>query len=163
MKKNKLTIFLVAVILMLTVYYIKMPDGSETGGGGGSGPDIDVVQKHPEFATMREEIIRDRTDLLDQLALVLGSSSSSLSDKETALETMQAVSTLTQMELVFERTIGNLGFDDSLVVVGGGIVRIHILTETFTVDEFVEIAVMAQQKFGRALTVNIEIHRPSQL
>lgn len=155
MKKNKITILLVACVLMLTVYYIQMPtDNNVNNPTNDDGNHMVIGESY--FASRRAEIVSSRTELFDQLNLIIGNDTSTMQDKEMALSTMNEITTLQEKEIAFEKMIKNLGYNDCLVYANNQVVKIDILTDDFSVEAFVEIAVMAKSHFDRNYVVNID-------
>ena len=158
MRKNKITILLVACVLMLTVYYLNIPSNSNYNEPVNNTQNNEPVGTTSYYISFREEISTSRTVMFEQLNLILGNDASSIEDKELALNTMSDMTTLQEKELMLEKMIKNLGYDDCLVYANDKTIKINILSEEFTVDQYIEVAVMAKSHFDRSYTVNIEVN-----
>lgn len=155
-KRNKLSIFLLAVVLMLTVYYVNSND-----------PDIEITpevsltdnnSRYQVFQSMRDSLTEERTSKLTELEEIISSETSSLEEKEIALETMTNLSNLTEKEISLETAIINIGYKDALVEVEDKDIYISILNEEeFDVANFVELAVIAKNQFGSDYIVSIDL------
>ncbi len=142
-KKNKLSLFLLAVVMMLSIYYINMPN--ETSKPTGS---EDVVTKYPEFAQMRLEILEKREALVSEFENVLASSTTTNTDKNEAYLSMQEVLELTENEVLIETFIMDLGYLDCLVQHDEDVINVYILNYVFTYEQTEEIYILVSEVFG---------------
>ncbi len=150
-KKNKLSIFLLAVVMMLSVYYINMPSESNVPTGS-----EDVVTKYPEFAAMRLEILQAREELVVEYENVLASADTSNTDKNEAYLSMQEVLQLTENEILVETFIMDLGYLDCLVQHDDDTINVYILNYKHTYEYFVEVTSITTSVFGSNYQVGIK-------
>lgn len=158
-KRNKLSIFLVAVVIMLTIYYIKTPTNTNSTNIGGGNKPVSSVERYPLYAETRINISKTRTTMIEESEAVLASSTTTVKEKETALETIANLNELTEKEITVETAIKNIGYQDTLVNASGLDVKIRILTENFTPEDFVAVAMLAKEEFGKDCKVSIEINQ----
>ncbi len=152
-KKNKLSLFLLAVVMMLSIYYINMPEEntvtlpttSET-----------VVTKYPEFATMRLELLEEREKLVVEFENVLASASTSNSDKNDAYISMQEVLELTENEVLAETFITDLGYVDCFVGMEDQTISVYILNFIYSYEEFEEVCLIVTGIFGANYKVSVK-------
>lgn len=153
MKKNKLSMFFVALALTLTVYYFTIPNINTTN----VEPNTTVSTEYDGFKTRREEIILERDELLFQLDLIIIDDSTSLDSKKLALQTMAEISALTNKEYEVEGIIEDMGYKDVLIYVDEELINVSIIADEFSNEEFVEIATNVKLEFGEMYDVSIEI------
>ncbi|MFI3329842.1 MAG: SpoIIIAH-like family protein [bacterium] len=149
-KKNKLSIFLLAVVMMLSVYYINMPNETTTPTTSPS-----IVTKHPEFATKRLEILETREELVVEFENVLASADTSNTDKNEAYLSMQEVLQLTENEILLETFIMDLGYLDCLVQYEDDLLLVYVLNYVHTTQSFVEVSMITSSVFENDTQVRI--------
>lgn len=152
LKKNKLPIFLLALVLMLSVYYIndsKEPTSDpNTGAVGGE-------SKYAQYAKSRLELLEERTGKIEEYETEIASGTLTNVQIENYMNLVNNVYELGYTEVALENEIIALGYDDVLVFVENNIVNIDILTDSFTPTEFVSIALLSKTKFDSNFTVTI--------
>lgn len=151
-KKNKLSLFLLAVVMMLSVYYINMPETEDSTGEVGSG---DVVTKYSDFAEQRLEILAAREELILEFENVLASADANTEAKDVAYTSMQDVFELTEKEVALEQSVMDMGFLDCLVQAEDQTVVVTILTASSTTDDFIAIKLMTSEAFGSTYRLSI--------
>lgn len=151
LKRNKLSIFLLAVVAMLTVYYVKTDKGVE----------IDTISNNHEssvryYQETRDSINDARASLIMEYESIIASNTD-VSLKQDALDNLENITTLTEKEIALEYQIINMGYDDALVEVVSKDKRISIsiLADEFSNDEFINIAVLALNTFNTSYVVDI--------
>lgn len=144
-KKHKLSLFLLAMVAMLSVYYIMIPEEGPTAPVDAA-PDGFV--RYQQFGQMRLEIIDDRNSQVAVYEEKIVSATVSLTDVEEYILEIETLTTLTEKEVYLESIIVDLGFEDSLVFLEDDVVNISVLAENFTVEEYIEIATVAKEEFG---------------
>ncbi len=152
MRRRKITMMLLVMFSMLSVYYVntKSPKVIETNG------EPEVVE-YEEFVLTREQILAERNTLLVQLDIIIASEEMSIESKEMALETMVNISKLTHNELSAEDQILELGYDDVLVHFDQGTIKISLLAEDFSTSEFITVSTITKLIFGEEYSVSVEI------
>ena len=150
-KKHRLSLFLLAMVGMLSVYYVLMPEDSpskpvannEDGG----------FVRLSEFAEARLQILDERKAEIATYEAKITQASVSLTDVEDYILEIDAITKMTEKEVYLETIIVNLGFEDSLVYKEDGVINISVLAEEFTVKEYIEINKLAKAEFGADMIV----------
>lgn len=153
-KKHKLSLFLLAMVAMLSVYYVLMPqDGPTAPVSGDSGG----VVRYQDFAQMRLEILDERNTQVASYEAKIIEATVSLTDKEEYIMEIETLTTLTEKEVYLETVIVNLGYEDSLVYLAEGVLNISVLANSFTVEDYVEVALIAKEEFGKDTLVVVNL------
>lgn len=144
-KKHRLSLFLLAMVAMLSVYYVLMPDdgpaapvGAEPGG----------FERYQQFGQMRLEIIDERNSQVAVYESKITEATVSITEVENYLLEIATLTTLTEKEVFLESVIVDLGFEDSLVYFEDNVLTISVLSEKFTANEYIEIAKASKEEFG---------------
>ncbi len=157
-KRNSISLFLIALIAMLSVYYLNTPtvpnDLNE------NGDDTVAVQgdSFELFENYRLELDFSRNELISQLKLVLASEEISLSEKNDALDAMQKITETMESELNFEVSIkSDTDYDAVFVHLNAEEMKvtINILSDEHSVSEANSLILKAKQEFGVAFDVII--------
>ncbi len=151
LKKNKLPLFLLALVVMLSVYYIndtKTNKNNEIQNTSGS-------IKYHTYAESRLEVMKNRTKDIEGYEAVVASGELSSTEVENTLLKVDAIYKLNYSEVALENEIIALGYDDVFVYVADGKVNIDILTDTFSQTEFVNVALLSKAKFDTNYIVTI--------
>lgn len=151
LKKNKLPLFLLTLVVMLSVYYIndtKTNKNNETQNTSGS-------IKYHTYAESRLEVMKNRTKDIEGYEAVVASGELSSTEVENTLLKVDAIYKLNYSEVALENEIIALGYDDVFVYVADGKVNIDILTDTFSQTEFVNVALLSKAKFDTNYIVTI--------
>lgn len=138
LKRNKLSIFLLAVVAMLTIYYIRMPKEEE--------PIVHQEEtRYSEFVSKRESIVANRTTALETLSLSISAGE----NVNNLIDEYNTLSGLTEREIELEKTLRTIGFIDALVCVtlNEGI-EVSIYSEDFSKNQYVMVRAMAIEEFG---------------
>lgn len=152
LKKNKLSLFLLAVVMMLTIYYVNMPNQKEPELPVDNTP---VEERYAAFAERRLSLIEQRNDAIVELEVVLSDENISLSEKEKALNDLYEMMALTEKEILTEASIVGMGFEDAIVVFTEKEIKIEILTAEFTPAEYLAVARAVKAHFGKAYFVSV--------
>lgn len=150
-KKNKLSIFLFAVVAMLTVYYIKNPGDEEPAGDG-----VETVRYYQDE---RDSINEIRASLIVELEGIVSSSEVGIDEKEIAINKMSEINGLTESEIALENQIINMGYQDCLIQASldNKSVNVDLIDSEVTKDEFIEISRIVSTRFSDyKMTLNYE-------
>lgn len=148
-KKNKLSIFLLAVVAMLTVYYIKNPNSDEP----------NTIETSRYYQDERDDINNERETQILNLEEIISSKETNLTEKEKAINEMAILSSTTQNEIILEKKIISLGYNDCLVQIDNDIkdVNVSLLTKELSKEQFIEIAKIISAKCGNyGISLNYE-------
>lgn len=158
-KKHRLSLFLLALVAMLSVYYVMMPTADDTSLVGGEG---ESEVRYQEFAELRLEILSDRKSQVAIYEAKITETTTSIKEVEACLLEIETITSLTENEVNFEKTVINLGYEDSLVFLSGTDLNIMVLTEEkYTNEKFVEIALLGKEMFGTDVYVSVNFVNPS--
>lgn len=150
-KKHRLSLLLLAMVAMLSVYYVLMPGDSPTA------PVVNdedgVIIRYSEFAEARLQILEARNGEVAEYEAKIIEAKVSLTDVEDYMLEISAITKLTENEVYLETTIVNLGYEDTLVFVDEGVINISVLGDDFSVVEYIEINKLAKTQFGTDLIV----------
>ena len=151
--QGKVTIFMIVMIVMLSIYYFALPDNKQ--------PEEQTPppQQQPvsEFAELRELRQEARETMIQQLYANIVSAEVSIDDKNAAMDTIRVLNELTLSEGQLESQLTNIGFNDAFVKASTNKVDIAILSESLSFEEVNEIILMAKAKFGTSSTVVVEL------
>ena len=144
-KKHRLSLFLLAMVAMLSVYYVLMPDD-------GPAAPVDVepggFERYQQFGQMRLEIIDERNSQVAVYESKITEATVSITEVENYLLEISTLTKLTEKEVFLESVIVDLGFEDSLVYFEDNVLTISVLSEKFTANEYIEIAKASKEEFG---------------
>lgn len=161
-KKNKLPLFLLAVVMMLSAFYIIAPknDGSLPSGGGG----LDPTPTNSYFAEERLNILDERSTIINELESQIASGDLSVVQITNALEEINRIMNLKYLEVELETAIVSLGYEDVLIEqydkdinLGTEVtpiyktvsmVDIKIVDDQMTPTEYIQISKMVKSKLG---------------
>lgn len=151
LKKHRLSLFLLAMVGMLSVYYVMMPGDSPTvpvlnDSSGG-------IVRYSDFAEARLSILDERKAEVATYESKIIDKSVALTDVEDYILEINAITKLTEKEVYLESIIINLGFEDSLVFKDADVINISVLADEFTVSEYIEINKLAKAEFGNDVIV----------
>ncbi len=154
--QGKVTIFMIVMIVMLSIYYFMLPDNDTKVGQKTTTKTSQTINKSEEFEQLRAELNEHRQTMISSLQGVLSSPNVSVEEKNTAIEAIQKIQTLTQNESLLELQIINLGYDDCFVKATETDVNVSVYVDNLTLEEVNEIILMAKNQFG--MTINVVVH-----
>ena len=155
LKKHKLSLFLLAMVCMLSVYYILMPQDDE--------PNLPVSKiegetRNEQFAKMRLDIIDERNTEVALYESKIVDVTTGLADIERYVLEIEKVVAITEREVFIEGVIINLGYEDSLVYLDEfENLHISVITEKFDVKDYIEVALLAKDEFGPKTLVTVNL------
>ncbi|MBQ3001880.1 MAG: hypothetical protein IJD76_05360 [Bacilli bacterium] len=147
-KKNQFALVFLTLVTMLAVWYVKTPTQAEK--EDTNVPVVDVIEtgRLNELAKMREELINERNDQMSVWNEVIASGDASAQEKDNALKEKEKLSSLTELETLFELEVINLGYRDSFVEVNEYGVEILVVAEEDSYTSANEIVLMAFNYFS---------------
>jgi stage III sporulation protein AH len=155
--QGKVTIFMVVMIVMLSIYYFALPDNRGVDVGTTTTTQTDeTINKSEEFEQLRADLSDNRQEMITTLQGVLASTSVSVDDKNIAIDTIQKIQTLVQTEGILETQIINLGYDDVFVRATDNEVNVSVYVDNLTIEEVNEIILMAKTQFGPAKNIIVQ-------
>ena len=112
-KRNQVSLILLAVIMMLTIYYISTTPGNED--------PVDEVsligdfETSEEYVTMRMSVEEERNQLILVFQDIIGDSGSSMDEKTLAINAMQEMVKTSEKEQLLDIEIVSFGYYDAFV------------------------------------------------
>jgi hypothetical protein len=153
-KKYRVSLFLLALVAMLSVYYVMTP-----GDTGPSAP-VDSItgdERYQEFAEMRLRIIDERNEQVALYETKIIEASTQSVVEEYMLE-IDAITTLTEKEVSVEEIIMHEGYEDVLVYYSDGYIYVSIITDEMDATVFYDVAVAAKGVFGNNTKVQVKAY-----
>lgn len=153
-KKHRLSLLLLALVGMLSVYYVLLP-------GEGDVPPVSGIHdgntRYQDFAEARLEIIDERNKEVALVEAKITQATVSISELEEYLLEIETITKLTEKEVSLETMVVELGYEDSLVFLSNNIVYITVLSDKFSEAEYITINKLAKAEFGKNVIVKVEI------
>ena len=152
LKKNKLPIFLLALVVMLSIYYINDTKNNQ------DDPNDKIVNgdsKYAEYAKLRFELLAERTSTIEEYESQIVDSQLTNEDIEDIMILVNKIYDLNYSEVELENSIKALGYDDVFVCVEDYKVNIDILTDSFSDEEFINVALLSKNIFDTNFVVYI--------
>ncbi len=153
--QGKVTIFMVVMIVMLSIYYFFIPD-KEVDKGTTTQPISQNVNRSEEYELLRAELEEARQTMITTLNGVLASTEVGVEEKNSAIETIQKIQTIAQNEGLLEIQIMNIGYDDVFVQKDEDTVNVSVYVDNLTMEEVNDIVLMAKSQFGSDLNVIVK-------
>ncbi|QVK20310.1 SpoIIIAH-like family protein [Mycoplasmatota bacterium] len=153
-KRNQVSLILLTVIMMLTIYYIRTTPSDE------SVTDQVVttanLENNQEYVSMRLSVEEERNQMILVFQDIIGDSDSSLEEKTLAINAMQEMVRTSEKEQLLEMEIVDYGYYDAFVHSNGNQITVKILTDEFSASEANEIIKMTMIEFGADAEVTIK-------
>ena len=146
-KKNQFALVFLTLVTMLAVWYVKTPTVAEK--EETNVPVVEVIQtgRLEELTKKREELIDERHNEMIVWNDIIASSDTTPKEKYDALKEKEKLSSLTEIETLFELEVINLGYRDSFVKVSEYGVEILVVSENDSYASANEIILMAFNYF----------------
>lgn len=147
MKKNQLALVFLTLITMLAVWYFKSPNSTED-----EVPTIIVTNtntRNEKLASMREAIRKERNETLKSLNDVLADENATIASKTEAQEAKEALSSLTEQEVLLETKVINLGYKDAFVHSTSSGVEVIVVASESSASAALEIIDIINSTFDK--------------
>lgn len=151
-KKCILPIFLLAMVVVLSVFYIKQSTDDVVNPVNGN-DDTSVVS---DFANKRLEILEKRSEKIDELEAVIASGTLTNSEINQTVDEINDLYYLKYTEVELEDLIVGLGYQDSLVIIDNTNVSVTIIDDELTSSDFISIANIVKNKIGNNYKLTVE-------
>lgn len=150
--QGKVTIFMVVMIVMLSIYYFALPNNDNKPKQPQN--NTPIVNKSEEFEQLRTELNEKRYEMIASLQGVLASSDVPIEEKNTIIESIQKIHLLAQNESILELKLMNeMSFDDVFVEASETVVKVSIYTDALTMEEVNNIILKTKNQFGTDVEV----------
>ncbi len=156
-KKLRLPILLLAVVIMLSIFYIKearnkQPDAPV------NGTNVETSTLNPEFTEARLLSIEEANTQIKEWEASIAGGNLTAAEVEATTKKINQLRETKHKEVALEESLMELNqYDDVLVLLGEEYLVIDIYTEEdIVVSKFIEMAKMAKQSFGSDCKVKVK-------
>ncbi len=145
-KKLRLPILLLAVVVMMSIFYIH--EANKTTEPTGS-PSLDTTTTNPDYAEARMKSIEETNKLIEESEAKIASGTLTVTQVEEENKKILSLKQIKVNEIALEEMImAALAFDDVLVLIEDNTIVIDVWTEdTLTKANFISISRLAKEKF----------------
>lgn len=151
--QGKVTIFMIVMIVMLSIYYFALPNNSDKNTTTTKDKGQQVV-KSEEFEQLRAELSDKRHDMIVSLQGVLAQADVNIEQKNNVIETIQQIHLLSQNEALLEtKLINTMGYSDVFVEAADDVISVSVYIDTLSIEEVNDIILMTKTEFGN----NVEV------
>ena len=151
--QGKVTIFMIVMIVMLSIYYFALPNNSDKNTNTTKDKGQQVV-KSEEFEQLRAELSDKRHDMIVSLQGVLAQADVDIEQKNNVIETIQQIHLLSQNEALLEtKLINTMGYSDVFVEAADDVICVSVYIDTLSIEEVNDIILMTKTEFGN----NVEV------
>lgn len=153
-KKLRLPILLLAVVVMMSIFYIHEANKTEE---PVAGPSLDTQTTNPDYAEARMQSIAEVNALIEESEARIASGTLTLEEIKAENDLIATLRQNKINEIALEEMImASLDFEDVLVLLEGDFIVIDVYTdEELTVMTFVSITRLAKEKFDSNYTVKL--------
>ena len=156
-KKNKLPLFLLALVMMLSIYYVSLENDTKVEKPVGN-LDATVETRYQEFAEARITLLNERDVAVSELEEKITALNVSLADVENYVQEIEMLTSLTEQEVYLESLITGMGYEDALVVLQEtNNLTVSVLADNFDVNDYINIAKSAKTEFGNTTLVTVNV------
>ena len=153
-KKLSLPILLLAVVVMLSVFYIKEADKTIDPVGGSS---LEQSSTNPDFAEARLQSIQEVNAIIEDCEMKIASGKLTAVEVERENALINSLKEIKVNEIALEEMImAALDYEDVLVLIEDNFVMIDIYTdEEISVANFIKVSRLAKERFSSDYTVKV--------
>lgn len=149
LQKKQVALIALTFVVMLAVWFVKSPlkdkDGDE--------PIDDVVLEISVFQELREAVLEQRATEVATWDLILSDENATLASKQMALAQKNAISDLTEKEVLLEVEVINMGYDDAFVHCTDSGVEVYVKVDEEAASSAIEIINLVYSHFDDAINV----------
>ena len=139
MKKNQFALLCLTAVIMLAVWYIKSPLNNVSGNVDDSVVVNGESSRLDALKLMREALREERSIQVAALDTIIASESTTIAQKNSAINEKQTISDTTEREVIMELSIINLGYTDAFVHQTSSGVDILVIADSLSETEVVTI------------------------
>ena len=157
LKKNQLVLILLTLVLMLSVYFIRSPFKSEEGNNENNNNNNEQVVsgRLDELKEMWSILNEERAKQVLSLDAIIADDSKTVDEIDVALKEKRYINSLTEQELLLEKAIMNVGYQDCFVHASSNGVDITVVSNENSKEKANEIILMVLQSMnGSSLSFN---------
>lgn len=152
-KKSILPVVLLAMVVVLSVFYIKQSQDEIIDPVSGDNPQTVLVV----LASKRLEILEQRSNTIDELEALIASGSLSDEEIEKNVNQINDLYYLKYTETHLEELIEQLGYEDSLVIIDDKNVSVMILSDELATSDFISVARVVKEQLNSDYKVSLEL------
>ncbi len=149
LQKKQVALIALTFVVMLAVWFIKSPlrqkDKEE--------PTDEVNFEISIFEDLRDAVLEQRADEVASWDKILSDENSTLASKQMALAQKNAISDLTEKEVLLEVEVINMGYEDAFVHCTDAGVEVYIKADEESATSAVEIIQLVYSHFDDATNV----------
>lgn len=155
-KKLRLPILLLAVVVMLSIFYIK--EAQKTPDVPVDGDSYNTSSLNPEFTEARLLSINEVNEKVRELEESISSGNLSAAEVLDVTAQINEIKDIKHKEVSLENALIEANnYDDVLVVLGEEYLVVDVYTESeIGSDKFIEIALLAKESFGSDVNVKLK-------
>ena len=147
MKKNQFALLCLTAVIMLAVWYIKSPLNNVSGNVDDSVIVNGESSRLDALKLMRETLREERSIQVAALDTIIASESTTIAQKNSAINEKQTISDTTEKEVIMELSIINLGYTDAFVHQTSSGVDILVIADSLSETEVVTIMNLTYSSF----------------
>ena len=147
MKKNQFALLCLTAVIMLAVWYIKSPLNNISGNTDDSVIVSGESSRLDALKSMREALRKERSVQVAALDTIIASESTTIAQKNSAINEKQTISDTTEKEVIMELSIINLGYTDAFVHQTSSGVDILVIADSLSETEVVTIMNLTYSSF----------------
>jgi hypothetical protein len=147
MKKNQFALLCLTAVIMLAVWYIKSPLNNVSGNVDDSVVVNGESSRLDALKLMRETLREERSIQVAALDTIIASESTTIAQKNSAINEKQTISDTTEKEVIMELSIINLGYTDAFVHQTSSGVDILVIADSLSETEVVTIMNLTYSSF----------------
>ncbi|MDE7105667.1 MAG: hypothetical protein K2O22_00700 [Anaeroplasmataceae bacterium] len=153
-KKLRLPILLLAVVVMMSIFYIHEANKTTD---PVSSPSLGTSTTNPDFAEARMKSIEEVALLIEEAEAKIASGTLTVAQVEEENAKITSLRQTKMNEIALEEMImASMDFDDVLVLLQEEVLVIDVCTETdLTKANFISISRLAKEKFSSNYTVKL--------
>ena len=163
MKKNQLTLIFLTLIVILAVWYIKTPKISNEDSSNGDSLTVPTSGRLDVIENLRDAVSDERNKTVASLDAIIASADTSVIEKENAYIEKQALSDLTEKEVMLETTIINMGYIDAFVHATDGGVEVIVVSDTEDSGVALDIIIEVLSTFDSTMDVVVNFRSEMDL
>jgi hypothetical protein len=149
LQKKQVALIALTFVVMLAVWFVKSPlrqkDKEE--------PTNEVNFEISIFEDLRDAVLEQRADEVASWDKILSDENSTLASKQMALAQKNAISDLTEKEVLLEVEVINMGYEDAFVHCTDAGVEVYIKADEESATSAVEIIQLVYSHFDDATNV----------
>lgn len=152
--QSKITIFMVVMIVMLSIYYFTLNRNDTKDTGKKADPQNTQVFRYEEYELLRTQLRESRQEMIANLQAQIVSASDN-NKRNQAMTAINEILTRQNNEYSFEIQLRKLGYLDAFVSSNEGEVTVRVLDKEASVAEANAIIKMGKAIFGVSTRIKV--------